>query len=310
MEDAQRPVVLILGAGAVGLALAGKLADVADVYAACRHRHASAIREGGLVMDGIWGDRTVGTLSCITGPAELSVDPDLVVVTAKGTDTESICREYAAVMGGRSVVTLQNGIGNEDRIARYTDRIIGGTVTTNFAVVGPGHVRVSSQSAPVVLGTWSGPADLLPPAIDLFERAGIPVAATADIRAEKWAKSLLNIAVNPLCALLSVQVGAAASPHLRGVIEGLIQETYAVMEAEGIRVRWRSADEYLDHLFGVQVPDFSTVYPSMYYDIQNRRRTEIDLLNGYVVALGERQGIPTPYNRCIAGLIRFREEGR
>jgi len=49
------------------------------------------------------------------------------------------------------------------------------------------------------------------------------------------------------------------------------------------------------------------VYPSMYYDIRNGRKTEIDLLNGYVADLGERRNIPTPYNRCIADLVRFKE---
>jgi len=181
-------------------------------------------------------------------------------------------------------------------------------VTTNFSVEGPAQVRVKSESGPMMLGVWSGgDAAGLDRLIGIVRAAGIPVERSPDIRAGKWAKSLLNITVNPLCALFSVPVGATADDRLRGVIAHLVEETFAVMAAEGVRVPWATPEAYLAHLFGVQIPDFAAVYPSMYYDIKMGRKTEIDLLNGYVAALGERHGIPTPYNRCIADLIRFRE---
>lgn len=259
-------------------------------------------------MEGVWGERTVREIACVAGPGEAPPAPDLVIVTAKGFDTRAVCEEYADVLRGRTVASLQNGIGNEEVIADYAGTVIGGTVTTNFSVVGDGHVRVKSQSSPMVFGLWSGPdADALPRLVDLIRSAGILVEASTDIRSAKWSKSLLNLSVNPICALLSIPVGKAADPRLQRVIREIVSETFAVMDAEGVGTRWPSAEAYLDHLFAVQVPDFATAYPSMYYDIQAGRRTEIDLLNGYIADLGERRGIPTPYNRCIADLVRFRE---
>ncbi len=306
MEALQRPVILILGAGAVGLSFAGRLAGVAGVYAACRPVHADAIRERGLVMEGIWGAGTVKGVVPITGPGEVPPGVDLVIITAKGTDTRAICEEYAGVIRGRPVASLQNGIGNEDIIARYTGIVIGGTVTTNFSMVGPGHVRVQSESAPACFGVWSGDGgEALDRLIAIVRAAGIPVGASPDIRAGKWTKALLNIAVNPICAILRAPVGAVADPDIHVIVTGLIQETFAVAGAEGVRLPWAVADDYIAHLFGVQVPDFAAVYPSMYYDILQGRRTEIDLLNGYVARLGEHHGIPVPQNRCITGLIRY-----
>ncbi len=308
MEALQRPVILILGAGAVGLSLAGKLRGVATVYAACRPVHAGAIRERGLRMEGVWGNGTVDAIACISGPEEVPPGVDVVVITAKGTDTRAICDEYAGVIRGRPAVSLQNGIGNEEIIAGYTDTVIGGTVTTNFSVAGPGHVRVLSESAPMYLGIWSGDGGAaLDRLIGVIRSAGIPVEVEADIRSGKWAKALLNIAVNPICALLRAPVGVAADAEIRETVATLIRETFTVAGAEGVRLPWATADDYLAHLFGVQVPDFTAVYPSMYYDLQRGRRTEIDLLNGYVARLGERHGIETPHNRCIAGLIRYAE---
>jgi len=307
MDALQRPVVLILGAGAVGLSLAGRLLSVATVYAACRPAHAGAIRERGLVMEGIWGNTTHGGLACVTGPDEVPPAVDFVIITAKGTDTRAICEEYAGQLRDRPVASLQNGIGNEEIIARYAGTVIGGTVTTNFSVVGSGHVRVASESAPMRLGVWSGDERALDELIGIIRSAGIPVEADGDIRSGKWAKALLNIAVNPICALLAAPVGAAADEDVRETVAGLIRETFAVAGAEGVHLPWASAGDYLAHLFTVQVPDFAAVYPSMYYDLQRGRRTEIDLLNGYVVRIGERHGIETPYNRCIAGLVRYAE---
>jgi len=306
MEALQRPVILILGAGAVGLSFAGKLARVATVYAACRPVHAGAIRERGLVMEGVWGTGTVEEVNPITGPEEVPAGVDYIIITAKGTDTLAISREYAGVIRGRPVASLQNGIGNEDIISRYTDTVIGGTVTTNFSVVGPGHVRVLSESAPACFGVWSGDGgEVLDRLIAIIGSAGIPVEVSPDIRAGKWTKALLNIAVNPICAILRAPVGAAADADIREIVTALIRETFAVAGAEGVRLPWATADDYLAHLFGVQVPDFAAVYPSMYYDITLGRQTEIDLLNGYVARLGERHGIPTPQNQCIAGLVRY-----
>jgi 2-dehydropantoate 2-reductase len=308
MESLERPALLILGAGAVGLSLAGKLSSTATVYAACRPAHAGAIRERGLLMEGIWRGGTVDGITCVAGSEEVPSGVDFVIITAKGTDTRAICEEYAGVIRGLPLVSLQNGMGNEEIIAGYTDTVIGGTVTTNFSVVGPGHVRVLSESAPMRLGVWSGnpeAAAALDRLIRIIRSAGIPVEVSGDIRTGKWTKALLNIAVNPLCALLRAPVGAAADDDLREIIAGLIHETFAVAGAEGVRLPWATADDYLVHLFTVQVPDFATVYPSMYYDIRRGHRTEIDLLNGYIVRLGERHGIETPYNRCVAGLIRY-----
>lgn len=308
MRSSERPVILVLGAGAVGLSLAGRLRSAATVYAACRPVHADAIRERGLVMEGTWGNDNVVGIIPVTGPCEVPVAVDFVIITAKGTDTRPICEEYAGTLRDRPVASLQNGIGNEEIIAEYTDTVIGGTVTTNFSIVGPGHVRVLSESAPMQLGIWSGTGDAaaaLGRLIGVIRAAGIAVEATGDIRSGKWTKALLNIAVNPLCALLRAPVGAAAETELQEIVAGLIRETFAVAGAEGVRLPWATADDYLAYLFDVQVPDFAAVYPSMYYDLQRGRRTEIDLLNGYVARVGERRGIGTPYNRCIAGLIRY-----
>lgn len=309
MDISEKPVILILGAGAVGLSLAGRLVRSCTVYAACRTCHAEKIHRQGLKMEGIWGDEVVHGITCISSPDMAPSHIDYLIITAKGTDTDRICREYAGALRGKTAISIQNGIGNEDVISRYAGQTIGGTIITNFSIRGNGYVRVQNESGPMMLGLWSGDnREILHQIITRIRNAGIPVEESPDIRAAKWEKSLLNIAVNPICALLSIPVGSSMDIHLRDIITNLIRETFQVMRSMDITLRWADADEYLDHLFNRQIPDFSNGYPSMYYDITGGKKTEIDILNGYIVRIGELNGIPTPYNRCITDLIRFQEE--
>jgi len=305
MTDPEKPCILILGAGAVGLALAGALSEVADLHVACRPVHADSIQRQGLIMEGVWGDRNISGISCCTEPQKPFPDVDCVFITAKGTGTRLICEQYAGAIAGRPVVSMQNGIGNEEIISEFTDQVIGGTVTTNFTVMGPGHVRVQNQSSPMKLGLFYGDADLSG-LVSLLQDAGIAAEASPDIRSDIWVKSLLNLTANPLGAILSICVGDSGDEDLRDIIQGIVREAFAVTEREGISLPWATADEYLEYLCGVQIPDFAEVYTSMYYDIQKKRLTEIDLLNGYVARKGDEYGIPTPYNHCITGLVRFR----
>ncbi len=302
------PTIVILGAGAVGLSLAGRLASHSSVYVACRPSHAASINERGLKMSGIWGDQIVPGITCISGPSEIPADADYLIITAKGTDTQKICEEYQQSLRTCPVVTLQNGIGNEDTISRYASVTIGGTIITNFSIEGDGHVRVKSESGPVMAGLWNGgDPDQVARLVSHFSSCGIPAHISPDIRGAKWEKSLLNIAVNPLCGILQIPVGSTGDVILKEIISGLIHETFAVMQAHHIRVSWVNAEEYLNHLYTIQIPDFYPVFPSMYYDIRDGKKTEIDLLNGYIAAEGARLNIPTPMNQCITDLVKMKQ---
>jgi 2-dehydropantoate 2-reductase len=310
MTEKKHPRLLILGAGAVGLALAGALSARAEVHAVCREYHAAAIQRNGLIMEGVWGDCRAGNIVYHTKNAGFFPDFDYVFITAQAYDTGAICAEYSDLIRGRPVISIQNGIGNEETIANFTRTVIGGTVTTNFTLLGSGHVFVQSQSAPMKLGIFSTGEGVtkervLRGLIGLIADAGIRVEESYDIRADIWVKSLLNITVNPLGAILGVCVGESTDVDLWKIVSGVVREAFAVAAAEGVALPWKSAEDYLMYLHDVLVPDFAAVYTSMYYDFKNRRRTEIDVLNGYIVRKGLEHEISTPYNSCITSFVRY-----
>ncbi len=299
--------IVVLGAGAVGLTVAAKLSRVADVHAVARKRHANAVRERGLRMTGIWGEGAY-RFSCSEDLPRAWQNADYYIVTAKSTDTEAVCRQFADAIRGREVASLQNGIGNEEIIGRFTDRIIGAMIITGFEWRGDASVHVSVEAAPMKLGRFpSGMDDAVGLLADLIRKSGIRAEATTEIRTDLWGKTLYNCALNPLGALMNVPYGALADPHAWTIVTAIVREAYRVAEAEGVALPWETPEAYLEHLRTTQLPATAAHHSSMLQDLVRGRKTEIDFMNGAVAALARKHGIDAPYNTCIAELIRLRE---
>ena len=297
--------LLVLGAGAVGLSLAARLSLFCEVHALCRAQHAEAIAQRGFRMSGIWGEGVFH----FSAASELPANPvfDYCLVTAKSLQTRSLCEQFRRAFDGAELVSLQNGIGNEEILTEFSERVIGGTIITGFEWRGPAQVHVTVEAGPIRLGRFSsGQDDAVERLVELFERAGLNVQASASIRTDLWAKTLYNCALNPLGAILDVPYGRLADEHSWSIIRRLIEEAFAVCRAEGIPLHWQAAADYLTYLRTVQLPATADHHASMLQDIQQGRETEIDFLNGAVVRLGEKHGIATPTNLTLVELIRFK----
>lgn len=298
--------VLILGAGAVGLSLAARLSDHCDVHAVCRKRHADVIAERGFRMTGLWGEGTFHFSASETVPEGERYD--YIFITSKALATRSVCEEFAGVIKNTETVSLQNGIGNEEIIAEYTDRVIGGTIITGFEWTGDAAVRVSVVGGSMKLGRFpDGPDPAVDRLVALVRKAGVPVEGSSHIRGDLWAKTLYNSALNPLGALMGVPYGKLLHPMTWGIIEHVVREAFAVMAQEGVRVPWQTAEDYLRYLHDEQVPNTAGHHASMLQDIIHGHLTEIDFMNGEIAARAAKYKIPAPYNDCITKLMHFRE---
>lgn len=298
--------VCVLGAGAVGLSVAARLSTVCEVFAVTRPHHCRAVRDHGFLLTGIWGSDTYH-FRCGQDlpPGERF---DYYIVTAKSIDTRAICEQFRTVIAGAPVVSLQNGIGNEEIIAEYTGNVIGGMIITGFELQDDGQVFVSVEAGPIKLGSF--PAGLDPSVevlVSVFRQAGMNVAGSPEIRSDLWGKTLYNCALNPLGAIMGVPYGALTHPAAWQIIKGTVAEAFAVCRAEGVTLTWEYPEEYLQYLRDVQIPATAGHHSSMLQDITRGKKTEIDFLNGAVVAKGARHGITTPVNAVLVDLIRFKE---
>jgi len=299
--------IVVLGAGAVGLTIAAKLSRVADVHAVARKRHADAVGERGFLMTGIWGEG-VYRFSCSEEIPPGWRDADYYIIAAKSTDTEAVCCQFADHIRGHEVVSLQNGIGNEEIIGRFTDRVIGAMIITGFEWRGDASVHVSVEASPMSVGRFPSGADgAVEVLVNLLQNAGIRAETTDAIQTSLWGKTLYNCALNPLGALMNVPYGALTDPHAWAVVATIVREVYRVVEAEGVILPWETPEAYLEYLRTAQLPATAAHHSSMLQDLTAGRKTEIDFMNGAVTALAAKHGIDAPYNACITELIHFRE---
>jgi len=297
--------LLILGAGAVGLSLAARLSHCCEIHALCRPAQADAINRSGFRMSGIWGEGNFHLKATTEAPSVGTFD--YCLITCKSHQTRQLCAEYRSLLAATDVVSLQNGIGNEEIIAAYSKRVIGGTIITGFEWRGAAEVKVTVEAGPIRLGRFpDGMDDNVKRLVNLFRQAGLNVEESDSIRTNLWAKTLYNCALNPLGAILDVPYGDLAKPQAWRVIERIIGEAWAVCRAEGVALPWSNAEAYLDYLRSVQLPATADHNSSMLQDIRHGKETEIDFINGAVVQLGLKHNIDTPVNRTLVDMIGFK----
>jgi 2-dehydropantoate 2-reductase len=263
--------------------------------------HVEAINAGGLRLSG--ADEVVGRPRATTVPAEVP-DCEFGIVATKSMHTGPAVASVAPALAGASVCSVQNGVGNEEEIAAHVARVIRGTTFPAGALVEPGHVRWDVKG-----DTTIGPFEPSPAPADAIEqlaaactRAGMPTEAVADARGPQWRKVVFNAATNPIGALTGLTHGRVCEdPALRALVSALVTEGKEVCKAQGIELD-SDPEELIDYAAQPNVAYDHKA--SMLQDVEARRQTEIDYLNGGIVRYGREHGVPTPLNEAVTALIK------
>ena len=296
--------VCVVGCGAVGSLFAAHLAQLDDVevWAYDLDRaHVDAINAHGLRLSG--ADELIGRLRASSDAEELP-PCDFGIVATKAMHTDVAIAATAHAFAGGAVCSVQNGIGNEEALAHHVPRVIRGTTFPAGRVVEPGHVQWDVKG-----DTTIGPFEPSPATMREVERlaeactrAGLPTAAVADARGPQWRKVIFNAATNPVGALTGLTHGRVCEdPELRRLVSGLVDEGKAVADAQGIELD-ADPEELIDHAARPEVAYDHKA--SMLQDVEARRETEIDYLNGGIVRFGRDHGVPTPLNEAILALVK------
>jgi 2-dehydropantoate 2-reductase len=307
--------VLVMGAGAIGSVFGGFLAEAGHAVALVgRDPHMRQIREGGLLVTGIWGEHRVKIDRCFVSTEALRGEVfDLVLVTVKSHDTAAVARAAAPLLHGESlVVSLQNGLGNVEKIAEAVgwERTVAGMVIFGVEHHRPGRVTVTVQADIVRLGSWDGRVDdaRIVALARLLTDAGITAEHSPEIQRYVWNKVFYNCALNPLATVLGSTYGFLLTTEpTRRIMERVIDEAYQVAWAARADLFLPTPEQYLRHLFENLIPPTAAHHPSMLQDIQKGKRTEIDALNGAIVRLGREHSIVCRTNETLTDLIHVLE---
>jgi len=302
--------VCVVGCGAVGSLFAANLAQLDDVevwaYDLSRE-HVDAINAGGLRLSGA-GD-VLGRLRATTDAAALPACAFGIVAT-KAMHTEAAIRASAHAFADGAVCSVQNGLGNEETLAAHVPRVIRGTTFPAGRIVEPGHVQwdVKGETTIGPFEPSPAPAEEIARLAEACTRAGLPTAAVEDARGPQWRKVIFNAATNPVGALTGLTHGRVCeNAALRRLVSGLVDEGKAVAHAQGI-VLDADPEELIDH---AARPDVAYDHKaSMLQDVEARRETEIDYLNGGIARFGREHGVPTPLNEAILALVKGLEHSQ
>jgi 2-dehydropantoate 2-reductase len=292
----------IVGAGAMGGLFGGLLAEAGedvwlyDVWV----EHVEAMTRSGLRIEREGAVRSVA-VRAVSDPSQIR-PADLVMLFVKSTQTRAaalVARELAGPEG--LFLTLQNGLGNADAIAEAVDpaRVMAGTTAHGATLLGPGRIRHAGVG-PTRVGMWAGrdPSQARRVAA-MLTAAGIETEAVEDVRAVVWDKLLVNVGINAITALTGVRNGQLMDLEAtRDLVRAAVEEAAAVARAAGVTVR----ENTVEHVFQVARATAAN-RSSMGQDVDRRRPTEIDAINGAVVKEGRRLGIGASVNHTLAALV-------
>ena len=290
--------ICVVGAGSLGSLVGGLLAREHTVTLVGRDPHVADVAAGGLELTGEY-DETVTPAATTEVPDRA----DLAVVTVKAFDTPEAARALADCRLD-SVLSLQNGMGNEATLADALDcPVLAGTCTYGARLEGPGTVACTGVGE-IVLGPRAGGTSTAAERVgEAFATAGLDVAVSSEMPRRLWEKLAVNAAINATTALARVSNGALVDGPAHGPATAAARETARVARNEGAPLSAEQAVEAAQHVAETTAANTS----SMFQDIRAGKRTEIDAINGYVVS---RADASVPANETLTALVRAWERER
>jgi len=309
--------ILVFGAGSLGSLLGGLLARTHDVALVGREPHVARVREAGL--------RIEGEISLDVRPAAATTIPadrfDLALVTVKAGDTAEAADALSATEGLSeadglatgdtgtetgidAVWSLQNGLGNEERLAAdLSCPVLAGTCTYGARLVEPGVVACTGVGEVTVGPPDGGPSTLADAVGAAASAAGVETTVATDMPRRLWEKLAVNAGINAVTALARVENGALVDGPAGETARAAARETATAARDAGVDL---DPDRVAERVTDVAETTAANV-SSMRSDVEAGRPTEIDAINGAVV---DRASDPVPVNETLTALVRAWERER
>jgi len=300
-----KPTVCVLGAGAMGCLLGGKLSEGGlDVTFVDKwQEHVDALNSKGLNLVGTGGDRTF-KVKATSDVASLSTF-DVIIVQCKATDTKPAMASAKHLLHEGSVaISFQNGLGNEDVMAEVlgsANQVFGGQTLEGANMEGPGCARVHTDLSSV-MGEWKGgESDRCAQLCAIFTNAGLKTEQNGDMKKKIWMKAIYNCVVSPLSTLTNLShKDVYCRTDALFLADIIIKEALSVARAEGVALTDEEGRECIDKVIASNQANKS----SMANDVLAKRRSEIDFINGWICTLAEKHKIDVPMNRSMVFFVK------
>lgn len=302
---------VVFGTGAVGGYFGARLAAAGhDVGFIARGANLAALQRDGLRIISPKGDLHLPRVRASDDPAAFGA-ADIVLFCVKLYDTEESARRLAPLTGpDTAIVSLQNGVDSEERIAAIVgQRHVAGGLAYIFAQIdGPGVIRHNNQIHKLIVGELDKPrSDRLAAFVSACTASGFDAELSADINHAIWSKFVFLASLAATTGLTRQPIGPIlADDEMRPLLRDAIAEAVAVAAAKGIKLAPDAVDRAM--AFGATLPPASKA--SLAFDLDKGNRIEIEGLSGAIVRLGRQSNVPTPVHRAVYAALKPFANGR
>lgn len=299
----------VVGAGPVGCIVAAFLAKAGYEVTLCDviEDLLRPAADPGIILEGAENFQQKVIRTCKTVDDLAQYHPDVIFITVKAnalpliaSALEGFCKE------GMYAVSWQNGIDTELELAKTLGRkaVMRAVVNYGCGLVKPGHVRMPFHHPPHFLQELDpGSGHAAAVIAQVLSKSGLGTAHTDQIISMVWRKGILNACMNPVCAVTGVTMAQAMhDPISFQIVDALVKECVKIARANEIHLGWDFYPYAIEYM--KKAGDHK---PSMLMDIEMKRRTEIDYINGKFIEYGNQAGIETPYNITIRNLVKVLE---
>lgn len=300
---------VVIGAGGVGCLYGAKLANAGEdvTLLDVRSDHIQKIANDGLYIDGETGPYTVHPAAQVaTNEANGGANADIAVICVNGYSTADAARTALQWLKPEGyAVTLQNGQGNVEILQAILgeDRVVGGITLHSASAHDLGRVSHTGKGTSPIGELDGATSPRIKTLADVFEQAGLNPVIESDINATIWGKFVHNCALNGICALTDLRPGYIRQvPELDEFQTMLIEEAMALISAEGVALPDPNPLPAIKKFCAEKFHQ-----PSMMQHIAKGLETEIDSLNGYLVAASAKHGLAAPYNDALTRLVKGRQ---
>lgn len=298
--------IAVLGSGAMGSLFGGYLAKENDVTLVdLSNTTVDAVNTNGVRIREKDGSITTCRPQAVTDSSALD-QQDLVIVFVKSMYTVSALETNRNLIGENTyLMTLQNGAGHESKLLKFADRrhVIIGSTQHNSSVIEPGFVN-HGGSGMTSIGLLDGNSDALKPFADTFTACGLECRTENNVQKQIWKKMFTNTAASSLTALFQVPLGFIhTDKNANWIMRQLCHEAVTVANALGLDF---DEEEVVNDVETVLI-NAPNGYTSIYADIRDGRRTEVDTISGSVVEAAHDLGLAVPYHEMVVRSIHALE---
>jgi 2-dehydropantoate 2-reductase len=301
--------ICVFGAGGLGGYFGGRLAVAgADVTLIARGAHLAALREDGLRVRSVMGDFEA-RVAATDDPAEVG-PVDMVLFTVKSYDTDAAARSLRPMLRqgngqvpATAVVSLQNGVDNEERIAAAIGReyVVGGVAYILTSIAEPGVIYHVGGPTSLVFGELDGGrTERVERLLEACRQAGVKAELADDIRVALWSKYAFLCALAGMTAAVRLPIGEIrAEPAAMAQLGQLIEEGWRVARAEGVSLEDGYVERQMAFVETIEAGGFS----SLYHDLVTGHRMELEALHGEMVRRAHRAGVDVPATRAVYAIL-------